>query len=170
MPRQPAMTPPSPDPDPSSIPPSPSTGHSEAEWDNLPDYNLTDIQFRAIELTVQGFGDAQIAENLSINRKTLWRWKTFDDDYRSALHDARSQVFSGVTDRYRTLLLRATSVLAKFLDDDDEEKRFRSAYALLMMAGCFKPPAPRKLIQNESPGKNDIDDDFPCPHLGPKVG
>jgi hypothetical protein len=47
-------------------------GPSETQWDLDSFYGLTDIQVRAIELTVQGHPDTQIAQVLSINRKTLW--------------------------------------------------------------------------------------------------
>ena len=160
-----STVPPSTDPSPSEAPPlPPQMGHSGADWDFYPAYNLTDVQFRAIELTVQGLGDVQIAQMLSIDRKTLWRWKTFDEDYRRALSDARIQVHSAVADRYRTLLLRATSVMAKFLEDQAENNRFRASYALLMMAGCFKPLPLMPLAQSESL------ENWPPPELPPKVG
>ena len=100
---------------------------------------------------------------LSIDRKTLWRWKTFDEDYRQALADARSQVYAAVADRYRAILLRATSVMAKFLEDPVENNRFRASYALLMMAACFKPAPPAL----PAPGQSYS---FPIPDLPPKVG
>lgn len=70
------------DSDPTFPLPPPQVGHSQIDGDFFPEYNLDEVQFRAIELTVQGLGDVQIAEMLSINRRTLWRWKTLDEDYR----------------------------------------------------------------------------------------
>jgi hypothetical protein len=145
--------------DPSPHPPE--MGHSVAEWDSSPAYELTDVQFRAIELTVQGYGDVQIAQILSVHRKTLWRWKSFNEEFRAALADARVQIHAAVADRYRTLLLRATGVMAKFLEDPADNNRFRASYALLMMAGCFKPAPPPALPET---------DDWPAPELPPKVG
>jgi Putative ATPase subunit of terminase (gpP-like) len=130
-------------PDPIPEAPRGEVGPSEAEWDFESLYNLTDIQVRAIELTVQGLADTQIAQMLSVNRKTLWKWKNLNDDYKAALANARSQVHATVVDRYRALLLKATTVLAKFLEDPVEDKRFRAALGLLNMAGCFRPlPTP----------------------------
>ena len=124
----------------------PEMGHSGADWGNYQTNDLDDLQFRAINLTIQGLGDVQVAKMLSIDRKTLWRWKTYDEDYRLALAEARSQIHAAVADRYRTLLMRATGVMAKFLDDTAENNRFRASYALLMMVGSFKPlPSPAPL-------------------------
>ena len=93
--------------DPSPLPPE--MGHSEIACDidsNIgSNYELSDIQYRAIELTIQGLSDVQIAKMLSIARRTLWRWKTYDDEYRLALSEARSQIHAAVADRYRTLLM-----------------------------------------------------------------
>jgi hypothetical protein len=137
-------------------------GNSGESWESLsPPYELTPLQFRAIEYTIQGMRDTQVAELLSIDRKTLWNWKTHDPEFIRALQDARTQVFSVVADRYRAILLKATLVMAKFLDDSAPNNRFRASYALLMMAACFKPPAPPEIPAV---------DDWPMPVLPPKVG
>jgi len=68
------------------------------ECDLLQNVDLDEIRFRAIELTIQGLSDTQIAERLMINRRTLWRWKTHDEDYRWALAEARTQAYSTVAD------------------------------------------------------------------------
>jgi hypothetical protein len=52
-------------------------------------------------------------------------------------------------------------LVAKFLDDSAPNNRFRASYELLMMAICFKPPAPPEIP--------DVDR-FPMPELPPKVG
>jgi hypothetical protein len=140
----------------------PGVGNSAESWESLsPPYELTGLQFRAIDYAIQGMRDTQIAELLSIDRKTLWNWKTHDPEYIRALQDARMQVFSSIADRYRTLLMKATLVMAKFLDDSAPNNRFRASYALLMMAACFKPPAPPVMPAV---------DDWPMPVLPPKVG
>jgi hypothetical protein len=117
-------------------------GHSEAFGEAFPGFKITETQFHAIELTLLGMRDLQIADRLNINRKTLWRWRTLDTEYIRALEHARTQLYSDVADRFRTLLLKATLVMAKFLDDKEDGNRFRSAYALLMMAAKFRPAKP----------------------------
>ena len=82
---KPAISDPDPqDPSVSHDPPT-EMGESERMWDIGYAPNLTDLQLRAIALTIQGHRDTQIARILSINRRTFWQWKTFDDEYRQAL-------------------------------------------------------------------------------------
>jgi hypothetical protein len=140
---------PAPDPDASALAaaadPSPSMGHSGTLGDTAEPFDpdntlgLDDLQIRAIQLTVLGHGDVKIAEMLGVSRKTLWRWKTLDDDYRRVLEEARRQIHAAMADRIQVLLLKATAVLAEHLDDPKKENQFRAAQVLLMMAGKFKP-------------------------------
>jgi hypothetical protein len=149
-------------PDPIPETPPGGVGPSEAQWDLNSFYGLTDIQVRAIELTVQGHPDTQIAQILSINRKTLWKWKNLNEEYKIALNTARTQAHAGVVDRYRTLLMRAVGVIAKVLEDPIEDKRYRAALALLNMAGSFRP-----LPIQSDPRPMDY---MPLPEFPPKVG
>ena len=143
-------------------------GHSGAEWDISQSDELTELQLRAIELTLQGHNDVQIAQRLSIDRKTLWRWKTLDDDYRRVLANARAQVYGAATDRYQVLLGRATAILAKSLDDPADEHCFRVALAVLNMAGAFKPLHPKYFLPN--PRAVLSEPRWDPPNLPPKVG
>lgn len=155
---------PSPDSDKCPKNDSAELGHFGAEWDIEQECNLTEVQLRAIELTVQGYGDTQIAEMLAIDRKTLWRWKTLGDEYRQVLASARSQVHAAAADRCQNLLFRATAVLARFLDDPAEKNRMRAAQILLQTAGRFRPdPQKRAPLAPAS-------DPWPEPVLPPKVG
>jgi hypothetical protein len=138
-------------------------GHYEAEWDISESVNLTEVQLRAVELTVQGLSDIQIAEMLSVNRKTLWRWKTFNDEYRQTLASARSQLHASAADRSQNLLFRATAVLAKFLEDASDKNRLRAAQILLQTAGRFRPLARQQAAPTPV-------SDWPPPELEPKLG
>ena len=100
---------------------------------------ISDRQAWAIDLTVQGYTDAFIASKVGVDPKTIWRWKTLDDEYRDVLNDARMHIHSGVGDRFRILLNRTSGILAKFMNGEDEDKRFRAAYAVLTMSGSFRP-------------------------------
>jgi len=168
MATDPSSTPPNNDEYPDPIPETPpgGVGPSEAFWgpESYPEsfYELTDLQTRAIELTVQGCPDTQVSQILSINRKTLWKWKNLNEEYKRALNAARAQAHANVVDRYRNLLGRAAGILAKVLEDPIEDKRCRAAFALLNMAGSFRPLP----IQSDSRPV----DYFPAPELPPKVG
>jgi hypothetical protein len=118
-------------------PPGGVLGHPEQPWDIAKEMGLSDVQMRAIELTVRGMADVHIAKAISINRRTLWRWKTFDLSYQNALADARHEIYTNAADRYQNLLVRATAVLSKLLDDSAEVTRYRAAQTVLNMAGNF---------------------------------
>ncbi len=145
-----------------------NSGTFERIWETLP-LNVTDIQFRAIELLIQGFKDTQIAQALGISRKTLWNWKSKDDDYRQALTEARATLHGSTGDRCQTFAQKATAVLAEFLHEDVEaNNRLRAAQILLTAASRFKP-VPEK--RQPTPTQKEIDNYyFPPPDLGPKVG
>jgi len=157
-------------------PPGGVVGHSGDDWDFSEIDELTERQLRAIELTMQGHNDAQIAQRLQINRKTLWRWKTLDPDYRRVLANARVALFSTAIDRYQVLLGRASAILAKFLEDPDDHRCFPAALAIFNMAGAFKPLAPAYLPPVERPPQAlpapalPPPSAIPEPNLEPKVG
>jgi transposase-like protein len=143
-------------------------GTSGELWETLP-LNVTDIQFRAIDLIIQGFKDTKIAQALGISRKTLWNWKSKDDDYRQALTEARATLHGSTGDRCQTIAQKATAVLAEFLEDDvKDNNRLRAAQILLTAASRFKP-VPEK--RDPKPTQKEIANYyFPPPDLGPKVG
>jgi hypothetical protein len=78
----------SPNPDPQSAQSEEQMQHNATECDIYPPHpleawvNLDQIQIRAIDLIVQGMDDSDVARHLGLHRSTLWRWKTFNEDYR----------------------------------------------------------------------------------------
>jgi hypothetical protein len=143
------------------------TGDSETLCDTLASIKLSDAQFRAIELTVQGHRDTQIAQTLGLHRRTLWFWKTQNDDYRHALALARTHLLGTTIDRCQNVAQQATLVLASFLDEDnDPNHRLKAAQVLMTNANRFQP-----LKEKYQPRKPEqVEDDFPPPFLPPKVG
>ena len=152
-------------------PPGGDVRHSETFCDFADEAELSDVQLRAIELTVQGLSDVKVALMLSIERRTLWRWRTKDPNYRRVLEEARRQISTAATDQYQNLLHRATVELANFLRDESDDRRFRAATAILNMAGCFKAPAQKTNPSSGSVETNvDPQTDWPQPELPEKVG
>jgi hypothetical protein len=74
----------------------------------------------------------------------------------------RTDIHTSISDRYRSLLMRASQVMGKFLEDEADNNRFRASHALLMMVGAFKPLP--------SPPRQPVEDYFPPPMLPPKMG
>jgi hypothetical protein len=134
-------------------------GHSGTFDDESQYFTLTDQQFRAIELTVKGDSDISIAKELDIDRKTLWRWRTFNDQYRTVLSNSRIERRATTTDRYQVILDKATIILAHCLNSPNDQIRLRAANAILNMAGCFHPLNPTQ-----------FEISIPMPSLPPKVG
>src|SRR5579872_2922637 len=136
-PNDPSPAPPSPDHSSREQAPRGDVRHFETFCDNpeyFPDLGLSATQLRAVELTVQGFSDTRIAQEIGVHRRTVWRWKNFDDCYRRALENVRMQTHAAVVDRYATLLVRSTNIFAKMLQDPSEDKQFRAAQTLICMA------------------------------------
>jgi hypothetical protein len=135
----------SPNPDPQSAQSEEQMQHNATECDIYPPHpleawvNLDQIQIRAIDLIVQGMDDLDVARHLGLHRSTLWRWKTFNEDYRRALAEARAFFRATATDRYHKLLMRATEKLEGFLDAPEPNYQFRAAQIVLCMAGSFRP-------------------------------
>jgi DNA-binding CsgD family transcriptional regulator len=138
------------------------------------DANLSDKQLHAIDLTIQGYPDIRIAEMLEIDRRTLWYWKTKNEDYRQLLFLARDNVHMRVTDRYHDLLTRAWSVIEASLDHHKEENRFQAAKSLLHMAGAFQRRALKKIPQEDEPrdrqDRTERQLEKETPTLPPKMG
>lgn len=138
---------------------------SEGNWGNLGNSTslskLTNIQFKAIELAVQGFNDTEIATILSIDRKTLWNWRNHNDDYLQALTDARTALHSSLIDHYQNILVKATDVLDGLLENADDNTRLRAAQSLLRSAAVLRPP--------REPSTAQVSDDS-IPLLPPKMG
>ena len=158
-----------PDLPPIDPPPGGDLGHPETRWDFTDIDPLSEIQLQAIELTMQGHTDVSIAQTLGINRRTLWRWKNLDDDYRRVLNNARIQLYATAADRYQMLLTRATGVMSQTLQDSAEEIRFRAAVAILNMAGSFRPLPPKYFLTNDKALAREREP-WPMPDLPEKVG
>ncbi len=143
-PDHPGSTAPLSTPQPSSeATPGGEMGHSETHRDIAGAETISERQLQAIELTMLGYSDVHIAETLRINRRTLFRWRNLDDDFRRVLNNARIQMYASAADRYQTLLARATGIMSQCLQDPADENRFRAATLVLSMAGCFRPLPPK---------------------------
>jgi hypothetical protein len=107
--------------------------------DDIGGLELSDLQLRAIDLTLKGHTDVDVSRILHINRRTLWRWKTCCDEYRSYMEKCRSERFISMALRYQGVLNHAAVVLNGLLDDSDQTTRLRAAQALSRMFGTIRP-------------------------------
>jgi hypothetical protein len=107
----------------------------------LEDFNLTDHQFHALCLTIDGQDDTMIASQLGVSRMTLWRWKTHDEDYRCALATLREQARDSVADYYENQLHTMAVVLANIASERvDRKDSLRACEIFLRYATQYLRP------------------------------
>ncbi len=118
---------------------------SEKFWESVGtdrSFNLTELQQLAIEHTLRGVNDSRIAEILGITRRTLWNWKTFNEDYRRALAEGRAALHAAVINQIQATAAKALAAIDDLLDDCDEQTRLRAAQIALRAAAALKPKLP----------------------------
>lgn len=91
-------------------------------------------QQAAIELILTGATDTAVAEALSVNRRTVHRWRVLDERFRSELDRRRREVFDTANDRLRSMLVTALDRLEKQVRDRYDPTSHRAAKTLLTLA------------------------------------
>jgi len=90
---------------------------------------------KAIELMLQGLGDLQIAEQIGIDRATVYRWRTKPGPFRKRLARYRKEIWKQQADRMRGMVEPALAVLeAQLANPDDPRIALRAAAILLRFA------------------------------------
>jgi hypothetical protein len=126
--------------------PSPPSPKSEIFWDNVGatrSFNLSELQLLAIDHTLRGTRDSRIAEILDISRRTLWSWKTFNEDYRRALAEGRAAIHDALVDQLQAASAKASATLDDLLDDSDPQTRLRAAQITLRAVVDLRPKLPK---------------------------
>ena len=93
---------------------------------------LSSQQERALDLLVAGRRDSEVADELGINRTTVWRWRTDDMAFQAALNDRRHDAWNAAIEQLRGLVAPALESLAEELEGP---RRLRAAIAILEIAG-----------------------------------
>ncbi len=123
--------------------PPPKNGELLGNQGNPRSFNLSCLQMQAIEHSLRGVRDSRIAEILGIDRKTLWNWKTFNEDYRRALAEGSAAIHAALIEQIQSAAAKAADALDDLLDDSNEQIRLSAAQTLLRSAAAFKPKSPR---------------------------
>jgi hypothetical protein len=92
---------------------------------------LNDRQLLAMSMMLAGKPDGEIVKAVGVHRRTLWRWRRYDDDFRSELLRRREALCEEAGDRLRALLAPALDVMEQHLFDRYDRNRFRAASAVL---------------------------------------
>ena len=91
-------------------------------------------------LHLQGHSDADVAEEIGLQRSTIWRWRTQDARYMVALNVERELFYQDTRERMRALAVQATEVIKNALAGGD----VKSAWRVLETLGLDKIPPPEE--------------------------
>ena len=95
---------------------------------------LTDRQLAAIELIASGATDTAVAEALHVNRRSVYRWRVEDPEFRAHLSKRRAELYANSVDRLRAMLNQALNTLEQQISDPYTTTSLRAARTLLVMA------------------------------------
>lgn len=95
---------------------------------------LSPIQWKAIDLMLQGQRDGEIAKALKVQRQTINGWRNHDEDFQEAFNQARLQTWEESQERLRLLCSRAIDTLNRALDEDNVQ----AALGVLKVAAAFE--------------------------------
>ena len=116
--------------------------------------DLSSKQAAAIELILSGMKDGEVAERVGVNRKTINRWRTFNEDFRAALITQRKIQHEQHQDGIHGLVSEAIDVMREAMRNENALVRLRAAQAVLHTSGLqtamkAEKPASREEILQE---------------------
>ena len=108
---------------------------------NIPQHRTepTALQFRAIEMMLTGTKEADIADELKIDRVTVWRWRKLDPCFIAALNRRRAELWADHSDKLRALVAQALEVASAELGNEANPERGKLAVAVLKTVALAAP-------------------------------
>ena len=108
--------------------------------------DLNKEQVQALDLLAQGMRLGQVAQHLSIDRSTLYRWKTQHPPFIAALNRRHKETFDSLSVKVSHVLRDAISEVGRSLKQKrNKQQRLQSAFTILRTFGT------RKLLQPVGP-------------------
>ena len=116
--------------------------------------DLSSKQAAAIELILSGMKDGEVAERVGVNRKTINRWRNYNEDFRAALIKQRKTQYEQHQDEINGLVSEAIDVMREAMRGESLLMRLRAAQAVLRTSGLQtamkgEKPATREEILQE---------------------
>ncbi len=100
---------------------------------------LDEKQELALAMIMQGEKDIEIAAALGINRKTIYRWRKYDEQFTKALDERQALMREMAQNSLLELTESALEAVRKALQDDDNRVRLQAARMVLDMLKVNKP-------------------------------
>ena len=97
-------------------------------------------QRTAVELLLRGAGDADVGQQLGVDRGTVFRWRTQHAAFRAELERQRELAFQESVDRLRSMVQPALDIIERQMGDaSDPRAALRAAAILLRFAAPRRP-------------------------------
>jgi|GEM_PF-3288784 len=110
---------------------------------------LPEKQRAAIELLAAGQPLNRVAEALSIDQKTLYRWRC-DPEFGAALSARVNQMWGEASERLRTMAIRAVDLLQEQLYSRSTESCYRAARSVFTLCVAGTVMARSQLLSDQA--------------------
>jgi hypothetical protein len=100
---------------------------------NQAQHHLDARQLRAVDLVAIGKTDTEVAEEVGVDRTSVWRWRTQSPWFQAAVSQRREATWSASCDKLRALVPQALEALEAELVGGPN--RVRAALGILRVAG-----------------------------------
>ncbi len=104
--------------------------------------DITPRQEAAIRALVAGRTYSEAAAAGGVDRATLFRWRTLDEDFKMALETLREQEYEQACDRFRSLTQASLTSIANGLANGDNPRLGLSVLRELYRSSCRFVPVP----------------------------
>ena len=118
------------------VPSSPQVDYEPEPW-----LALSDQQLKAIPLLLQGKTDVDAAAEVGIDRKTLYRWRLYDENFADELKRARTEIYRSCVDRLCSLIHAAIDVMERQVKEKYAPTSHRAARSILSLSGVGRAAA-----------------------------
>ena len=108
---------------------------------------LTKRQLAAIPLLLQGRSDAQVAQQIGVDRASIFRWRK-NGQFSRELEKQRQVVWQQSVGRLQAMLEPALDILQRQIQGDDPKTALRAAAILLRVA---TPARLQRLAETSAP-------------------
>jgi len=112
---------------------------------------LSQKQVNAITLMLQGLNDTQVAQQVGVDRITIYRWRK-DERFLVELESQRQVVLQHSLARLQSMLEPALDILQRQISGDDPKTALRAAAILLRVA---TPARLQRLANPDAPVRGD---------------